>query len=294
MIKDPARSEVSWTLMSEPESVKTYRANVNLKVRFKKGNGLTVPLIQDLTQLSHRARDNSSILRIVISAEGRYFCAGMGLGEGTTPVAQTKEASDGEYDRMTRHFEATDNARQVMVAAINRPAFGGGVGLAFACDGRIAVISVTVTLSEAKLGLCPATIAIHHQRWGLAFTQEAMLSARPITMPELRSLGLVAKVVDEPTQLSAELDQYLSQPKIAKPEASGMWKQLIRWGWAHVGRDEQEKGVKQLYDKMMRSDGEAAIGLKVFQITRETLDLDGISIARMAAASKWKLSVSWR
>jgi hydroxymethylglutaryl-CoA lyase len=214
----------------------------------------------------------------------------MDLGKGTSPVAQTKEISDAQYERLARLFEAIDNAPQVTVAAINGPAYGGGVGLAFACDIRIAVKSATVTLSEAKLGLCPATISKYIIReWGLAFTREAMLSARPIMMTELRSLGLIAEVVDEPAQLSAELDQYLSRLKIAGPEASSMCKQLIRLGWAHAGSDEQERGIKQLFDKMMRSDGEAAIGLKAFQTTRKPLDWDEITIARTASATKSKL-----
>ncbi|ETI26974.1 hypothetical protein G647_10073 [Cladophialophora carrionii CBS 160.54] len=292
-LHDPASSGLSWTLVSETESVKTYRSGVNLKVLLnqpKKGNALTVPMIQELTQLFYRARDDRSLSRIVISAEGKFFCAGMDLGKGTSPVAQTKEVSDAQYERLTKLFEVIDNAPQVTVAAINGPAFGGGVGLAFACDIRFAVKSATVTLSEAKLGLCPATISKYIIReWGLAFTREAMLSARPITMTELRSLGLVAKVVDDPAQLSAELDQYLSQLKIAGPEASSMCKQLIRLGWAHAGSDEQEKGVKQLFDRMMRSDGEAAIGLKAFQTTRKPLDWDEITISRTAAASKSKL-----
>jgi hydroxymethylglutaryl-CoA lyase len=291
--KDPARSELSWTLVGETESVKTYRSGVNLKAVLnqpKKGNALTIPMIQELTQLFHRARDDRSISRIVISAEGKTFCAGMDLGKGTSPVAQTKEISDAQYERLARLFEAIDNAPQVTVAAINGPAYGGGVGLAFACDIRIAVKSATVTLSEAKLGLCPATISKYIIReWGLAFTREAMLSARPITMTELRSLGLIAEVVDEPAQLSAELDQYLSRLKIAGPEASSMCKQLIRLGWAHAGSDEQERGIKQLFDKMMRSDGEAAIGLKAFQTTRKPLDWDEITIARTASATKSKL-----
>ncbi len=288
-----ARSELSWSSLSDTESVRSYRSGVNLKVILnqpKKGNALTIGIINELTQIFNNARNDRSISRIIITGEGKYFCAGMDLGKGTSPVAQTKEVSDAQYERLSKLFEAIDNAPQVTIAAINGPAFGGGVGLAFACDVRIATKTASVTLSEAKLGLCPATISKYVIReWGLAFTREAMLSARPISMSELRSLGLVTKVVDEQSQLSAEVDKYLVQLKVAGPEASNMCKQIVKLGWAHAGSKEQEKGVKQLFDKMMRSDGEAAIGLRAFQETKKALDWDQITISRTAAAIKAKL-----
>ena len=288
-----AKGELSWTLLSETESIKTYRSGVNLKVVLnqpKKGNALTIGIINELTQIFQNARNDRSISRIVITGDGKYFCAGMDLGKGTSPVAQTKEVSDAQYERLSKLFEAIDNAPQVTIAAINGSAFGGGVGLAFACDIRIAVKNAAVTLSEAKLGLCPATISKYVIReWGLAFTREAMLSARPISMAELRSLGLVTKIVDEQEQLSAEVDKYLAQLKVAGPEASSMCKQIVKLGWAYPGSKRQESGVKQLFDRMMRSDGEAAIGLRAFQETKKALDWDEITIARTAATSKPRL-----
>jgi len=214
----------------------------------------------------------------------------MDLGKGTSPVAQTKDISDAQYARLTGLFAAIDSAPQVTIACINGPAFGGGVGLAFVCDIRIALKSATVTLSEAKLGLCPATISKYVIRErGLPFTREAMLSARPVSMAELGSLGLIAKVVEDSEQLSAALDQYLTQLKIAGPEASSMCKELIKMGWAQAGSQDQEAGIKQLFDKMMRSDGEGAIGLRAFQNTRKVLDWDEITMSRVATASKAKL-----
>ncbi|KAJ9606280.1 hypothetical protein H2200_009241 [Cladophialophora chaetospira] len=283
---ETAVPELSWSLVSETESIKTYRSGVNLKAVLnqpKKGNALTIGIINELAQIFHNARNDRSISRIVITGEGRFFCAGMDLGRGTSPVAQTKEASDAQYERLTKLFEAIDNAPQVTIAAINGPAFGGGVGLAFACDIRIATKATTVTLSEAKLGLCPATISKYVIReWGLAFTREAMLSARPISAAELRSLGLIAKDVDEHEQLSAVVDKYLAQLRVAGPEASSMCKQLIRLGWADAGKDAQERGVRELFDNMMRSE-EAAIGLRAFQTSKKGPDWDEITLARTAA-----------
>lgn len=284
--------QLRWIQMSETKSLKTYRSGVNLKVVLNQprtGNALTTAMINELTQIFDQAQVDRSLSRIAIIGEGKYFCTGMDLGKGTSPVAQTQDVSDAQYARLTRLFEAIDNAPQVTIACINGPAFGGGVGLAFACDIRLATKSATVTLSEAKLGLCPATISKYIIReWGLAFTREAMLSTRPIFMAELRSLGLIAKIVDEPKQLPAALDQYLARLKIVSPEASSMCKQLIKLGWTYAGSEQQAKGVKQLFDKMMRSDGEASVGLKAFQETK-ALDWDEITMARFTDVGRSKL-----
>ena len=165
-------------------------------------------MIANLTDLFLQAAGDDSINRIVISAEGKLFCTGMDLGQGTSPVAQSKAASDSQYHRLVGLFEAIDNAPQVTIACISGPAFGGGVGLAFACDIRIGVKSATANLSEARLGLCPATISKYVIReWGFAFTREAMLSARAISLAELKALGCIAMVVDNREQLEEALGQ---------------------------------------------------------------------------------------
>lgn len=284
---DKIVNDLPWTLTSETESLKIYRSGVNLKVVLnqpRKGNALTPAMIAELTELFHAAARPDQFptrtARIVITAEGKFFCAGMDLGRGTSPVAQSQEASDAQYARLVGLFDAIDAAPQVTVAAINGPAFGGGVGLAFACDVRVAAKTAAVTLSEVKLGLCPATISKYVVReWGFAFTREAMLSARPISMGELHARGLVARLVDTPADLAAEVDRYLTQLKIAGPKASSMSKELVRLGWAHAGSARQAEGIKKLFDEMMRADGEAAVGLKAFQTTKKPLDWDQMALS---------------
>ncbi|KIW16275.1 hypothetical protein PV08_06326 [Exophiala spinifera] len=286
-----------WTLDqgTESDSLVVYRSGVNLKAVLnnpKKGNALTVPMIYELTQLFHRVREDRSVSRIVITGHGKCFCAGMDLGKGSSPVAQSQEVSDAQYERLATLFRAVDTAPQVTIAAINGPAFGGGVGLAFACDIRIACSAATMTLSEAKLGLCPATISKYVVReWGFSFAREAMLSTRPVTVTQLQSLGCVTKVVADVSQLSQEVDRYLTRLRVAGPEASSMCKELVRLGWTDPGGEEQEKGIKQLFDRMMRPDGEAGIGLKVFQNKdrRAPPDWDEITLSRLKGTSKPKL-----
>ncbi|KAK4949986.1 putative secondary metabolism biosynthetic enzyme [Elasticomyces elasticus] len=263
---------LKWRLVTTTDGLKIYQLGPNVKIvldRPRNGNALTVTMISELTDFFTRAKSDTTIWRIAIQGTGKFFCTGMDLGKGTSPVARTRADSDAQYDRLTCLFEAIDTAPQVTIACVNGAAFGGGVGLAFACDIRIATAGSTMNLSEVKLGLCPATISKYVIReWGLAFAREAMLSARPVSTMELKAVGAISQVVEDDVDgdgLSRALDLYLAKIKVAAPKASSMCKELVRLEWKEAGSPKQASGIKTLFDEMMKADGEAAVGLKQFQ-----------------------------
>lgn len=286
--KRPKGPSHQWNLISETEGLQLHRSGVNLKVvlnRPRNGNALTASMISDLTTVVSEASKDPQTSRIIITATGRFFCTGMDLGKGSTPVAQGGSTSDAQFERLTNLFEAIDQSPKVTVACMNGPAFGGGVGLAFACDIRLAVKDATVTLSEVKLGLCPATISKYVIReWGVAFAREAMLSARPVSAVELKARGLVSDVVESQERLTTCLDWLLLRLKVASPDASRMSKELVRLAWADAGGERQAVGIKGLFEEMMRPDAEGAHGVKEFQAGRK-VDWD----AYIQRASKPKL-----
>ena len=282
-------SSLSWRLIHETEGLQLLRSGVNLKVnlnRPKNGNALTVAMMQDTTKAVMDAGRDLSISRIILTGNGKFFCTGMDLGKGSTTVGQGDSSSDAQFDRLTNLFEAIDRSPKVTIACLNGPAFGGGVGLAFACDLRYAVKSASVTLSEVKLGLCAATISKYVIReWGIAFAREAMLSARPVTATELKARGLVVDLADSVEALHRLLEQALNRFKVASPEASRMSKELVRLAWAHAGKEEQARGIRALFDDMMRPDGEGAYGVTEFQ-ARRPVDWDSYTLSQ---ANKAKL-----
>ncbi|KKK15417.1 hypothetical protein AOCH_001154 [Aspergillus ochraceoroseus] len=246
--------------------------SLNLKIilnRPRNGNALTTAMISEVTFAVKNAADDPSISRIILVGNGQFFCTGMDLARGSTPVGQGHSSSDAQYERLVNLFEAIDQSPKVTIACLNGPAFGGGVGLAFACDIRIAVTSATVTLSEVKLGLCPATISKYVIReWGVAFAREAMLTARSVTPEELKARGLVAQVANSVEELHLHLDRLLTHLKATSPAASCLTKDLVRLAWAHAGQEEQTRGIKALFEAMMRPDTDGSHGVKEFQAKR--------------------------
>ncbi|KAK0647548.1 Hydroxymethylglutaryl-CoA lyase [Lasiodiplodia hormozganensis] len=278
-IGPPAEQRILWEEHSGgTDGLKLYRSGASLKIvldRPKNGNALTTPMIAELTRTFQTAASDPSISRVAITGNGKFFCTGMDLGKGTTPVSRSEDQSKAQFKRLTELFETIDTCPKVTVACLNGPAFGGGVGLAFACDVRIAARDARVTLSEVKLGLCPATISKYVAReWGPAFTREAMLTGRPISPSELKAVGAITGVVEEREQLDEALDRYLLRLKTSAPRASTLCKQLVRLSAEDCGGEAQSRGIATAFDEMMGRESEAAFGVREFQAGQRNVDWD--------------------
>ncbi|KPM37508.1 hypothetical protein AK830_g9057 [Neonectria ditissima] len=270
----PNLKRLEWGLTQETDELVVHRSGANLRVtmnRPRNGNALTVAMIEDLTRIFTEAGSDSSINRIVITGNGKFFCTGMDLGKGSTPVGSDNSSSaDDQYHRLTSLLDAIDKCPKTTIACINGPAFGGGVGIAFTCDLRICTSSAKVTLSEAKLGLCPATISKFIIReWGVPFAREAMLTARPVLPSELKVRGIVMDTASDTEQLHVLLESLLLRLRTVSPEASSMCKKLVEAGWAYGGRQKQAVVMKGLFQTMMSPSSAGAFGVKEFQAGRQ-------------------------
>ncbi|KAF7548441.1 hypothetical protein G7Z17_g7055 [Cylindrodendrum hubeiense] len=268
-----AKASLSWTCVNKTDGLLVHRAGANLKItmnRPKNGNALTVTMINDLISTFKEAGKDPTLSRIVITGTGKFFCTGMDLGKNSTPVGADVSAADAQFERLYQLFETIDTCPKVTISCLNGPAFGGGVGLAFTCDIRLCIQSATVTLSEAKLGLCPATISKYVIReWGIPFSREAMLSSRPVSPTELKAKGVIFDVADDAASLDKLLTTLLLQLRVTSSDATRMCKDLVRAGWAHGGQQEQAVVIKQLFQDMMKPGAPGDYGVKEFQAGRK-------------------------
>ncbi|PGH09902.1 hypothetical protein AJ80_07612 [Polytolypa hystricis UAMH7299] len=261
---------LEWTLEKSHSDLSIYRSGRNLKIvlgRPKNGNALTANMVEQVTDCFRRSASDDSVSRIVITAEGRFFCTGMDLGKESSAVGKGGDAAGSEFAKFSELFETIRASPKVTIAAINGPCYAGGIGLAFSCDIRLAVGNASATLSEVKLGLCPAIISKYllHE-WGVAFTREAMLSGRTIPMAELRYIGTVHGLADDPAGLDRMVDSYLADLRRCAPGASALCKDAVRAG----GQADQEEVIEGIFRRMMRPDAESAIGLRNFQAKKPT------------------------
>lgn len=288
--RTPVTRGLQWKRQPAVEGIDIYRSGTNMKSILNRplnGNALTEAMIEHLTKVFEDAASDESITRIAIAATGKFFCTGMDLGAGSSPVAKSENASDLQLIRLTRLFEAIDRAPQVTIACVQGPAFGGGVGLALACDIRLMVKASSLRLSEVRLGLAPATISKYVIReLGMALAREAMLSARPVSAEELMRLGKVALVIDREEEAPAALDEYLSKLKSCAPHASTLAKDLIKLAWTDGGGERQALGIEKIFRDMMTSRSESAFGLREFQNRVKDIDWDAYTLAKLSPKAR--------
>lgn len=277
------RQKMEWSLLQKTDHILVYRCGANGTLVLnqpRKGNVLSLPLVADLSQAFGDLETDDSIHRIVITGEGKFFCTGMDLGEGEGPFGGESEA---KFRALLDLFELIDKSPKVTIACINGPAFGGGIGLAFSCDIRVSVSSAAFTLSETKLGLCPAIISKYVIReWGVPRTRDAILTARSVSASELCANGVISIVADS-SGLQNELESLLQLMRRSAPGASIMSKKLIKAEWICPGTPEQQQVIVELFGKMMQPNSESVFGVAEFR-KQSVVDWD-----KRAGAPKAKL-----
>ncbi|KAJ4252783.1 hypothetical protein NW762_010689 [Fusarium torreyae] len=273
-----SQSPQRWHPIVKDGELKIYRDGCNRMVvlnRPRNGNALTTAMVTRLTNFFLESARDTTISRIVVTAEGRFFCTGMDLGKSTTAVNQGKDVSSKEFRMFVDLFEAIQNSPQVTIAVISGPCYAGGIGLAFSCDIRLAVATASVTLSEVKLGLCPAIISQYLVReWGTAFTREAMLSGRTISMSELKAIGAVHGIATDAASLQYLTASYLTNLRSCAPKASAMCKGAVRTAYTTSDQKDKNLVIKEIFMSMMEDGSESSIGIKNFQTKRRRLDWD--------------------
>ena len=282
-----ANPKLKWSLFQHQNDIDIYRSGTNLKIllrRPRNGNALTTDMVTQITDCFRSVAQDHTITRIVIAAEGRFFCTGMDLSKSSTAVSKGGDAASNEYEKFVNLFQAIQDAPQVTIACINGPCYAGGVGLAFSCDVRLAIASATASLSEVKLGLCPAIISKYLAReWGLAFTREAILSGRVISVAELRNIGAVHGLAADMAGLDELLESYLINLRSCAPRASAMCKDVMRAAAGVRGHEEQDKVIRQVFETMMAPDSESVIGVRNFQSGKKRTDWDALAHLQGAA-----------
>lgn len=288
--KSPRKRAIEWTLVKEDPEYQLFRWLSTVKIvlnRPRNGNALTRTMLVNLTALFNSLSKDPSIFHIVLTGSGKYFCTGMDLSTGGATAAKSDAISKQEQSNgLWQLFEAMNRTPQTTIALINGPTFGGGTGLAFVCDIRLAQPDVTFTMTEVKLGLCPATISKFVIReWGLSLAREAMLTARPVTAQELRRVGVIhgltlsSASTDSPSidshrasldgLLQHYLDKYLRH---AAPQASARTKDLAAAAWRYSGDERQDKVIKDVFGWMIAPSDEARLGTDAFRAGRKDVD----------------------
>ena len=164
---------------------------------------------------------------VVLGGRGKAFCAGADLAFMHEMAGYTWQQNEADAGVMAAMLWAIDRCPVPVVARIHGDCYAGGVGLAAACDVRIAVEAATFCLSEARLGLLPATISPYVVRaMGEAQARRWFITAERFDAVRAGSFGFVHEVVTAEA-LDATVDAVVAAIVGNGPQAVRACKRLV-------------------------------------------------------------------
>lgn len=160
--------------------------------RPEKKNALTLAMWTALPGVLAGVAADRATKVLVVRGAGGTFAAGADIGEFET-VYSTPESTRAYFDRVGEAMEALASFEKPTVAMIEGACVGGGLGLALACDLRIAATDAKLALTPGKLGLVyslPDTRRLV-QAVGLSKAKDILFTGRLIGAEEALAIGLV-------------------------------------------------------------------------------------------------------
>ncbi|MEM1113776.1 MAG: enoyl-CoA hydratase-related protein [Pseudomonadota bacterium] len=214
-------------VLSESLDAQTLCLTLN---RPDKLNALVPALLTELIDALRAVNHSREIRAVVITGAGRGFCAGADLapGEDAGEVPGSEGMSQLGYvykyqELLAELMLAIHECDKPVIAAVNGAAVGGGLGIALACDLRVASEAATFGAVFIKTGLSSCDVGTSYFLPRLVpptIALELMASGRIFPASEAQSLGMLNRLVAPDTLLDAALE--LAQTLNANAEY-GVW-----------------------------------------------------------------------
>lgn len=195
--------------------------------RPEKGNAMNLSLIREMNKIITKINDSNRIQYVVLGGKGKNFCSGADLFWMKQAGELNYEDNLGESLELAELYHQIFYSNKIFIGQITGACYGGGIGLAAACDFVLASNDSRFAFSEVRLGLVPATIApyvVH--RIGGRKARQVMLTGDELSAEEMRSLGIVDFIVGFDC-LDEELKKLIKKLSLGGKQAQRSIKQLI-------------------------------------------------------------------
>ena len=191
-------------------------------------NAFNAELIAELTDAFATLGARADLRAIVLAAEGKAFCAGADLNWMKAMAGYSWQENHADATRLADMLWAIYSCPVPVIARVQGDVYAGGVGLVACADVVVAVDTAGFCLSEAKLGLLPATIGPYVVKaLGEQASRRYFVTAERFSAEEARRLGLVHEVVTADA-LDAKVDEVVAAIAANGPAAVRACKQLVK------------------------------------------------------------------
>ena len=228
----PASAESRYVVFEQTGAI----AHITLD-RPDKLNAINHALGMQLWEAFARCQDDVSIRAIVLSGNGRAFCAGDELGRERTPAEAESLRRRGHIKhyvsgpgRWTSTVRLMRSLAQPVVVRIQGYAYGAGFNLALGADFRVMADDAKLATPFIKRGLATGTNLLQ-QYVGIGKAIEMTLLGEPIEAEEALRLGLVNQVV-APAALDEAVERWAQRLADGPTAAIGLTKHAVYSGWS--------------------------------------------------------------
>ncbi|MEE9202293.1 MAG: enoyl-CoA hydratase/isomerase family protein [Dehalococcoidia bacterium] len=173
-------------------------------------NAISPQVLDDLRQVIAAAGDDPEVKAVVLTSEGRAFCAGADLKYVSGFLADIRAFVD-YLEAFNATMEAIEECPLPVIAAVNGFAFAGGMELLMACDMAIAAEEAQIGDQHQNFGLIGGPVMWQlPRRVGMPRSMELCLTGKWLTGKEAQEYGLVLRAVPK-EKLMDEVEALLAQ-----------------------------------------------------------------------------------
>jgi len=176
------------------DGVATIRLN-----RPEAANGMTLPMMQDLMQAATICDGDLSIRAVILTGNGKMFCAGGDLNSFATLGDEIRDGLSAMATILHAAVSRLVRMEKPVIVAVNGMAAGGGLSLAMIGDIVLGAASSKYTMAYTGAGLSPDGSSTYFlpRLIGLRRTQELILTNRRLSAEEALNWGLLTRVVPD-------------------------------------------------------------------------------------------------
>ena len=194
-------------------------------------NALNGTVMRELATAFADVADDAKAGRVravVLGGSGKAFCAGADLAFMREMGGYTWEQNRADAEKLAAMLWTMFSCPVPVVARIHGDCYAGGLGIAAVCDIRVAAESATFCLSEARLGLLPATISPYVVRaMGEQAARRYFVSAERFDAGVAKACGFAHEVVAA-DMIDAKVDEIVAAIVGNGPMATIECKRLVQ------------------------------------------------------------------
>ena len=190
-------------------------------------NAMDDTLMKELTRCFTTLSKDDSVAAIVLTGNGKSFCAGADLLWMKRMVAYSEEENRKDSRLLLDMYDAIYSCPKPVIGRINGHAFGGGIGLLAVCDITVTIPETKFAFSEVKLGIIPAVISTFvASRMTSADMRRFFITGERFDASVAQTIGLIDLVVPA-EKLDEVVESCVAQVRSSSPSAVKEVKYLI-------------------------------------------------------------------